>query len=434
MDTYSRLATWLHFRDKGFADRQAANLVRKYLFDYSRLTPLERGVVRRFILPFLSWTRFAIPRSVATIVEHPGAYAEYARIQNMLAEHNNVEQEDLPNYLEGAIVVDVDKDNRIVVFQPQMPWADLYGLTSDEAGPEIGRNALAMLHPAVASVISGFMNRDIRTGKTLVENEFLYENPIAARIVAALRFWVPTSEVSRLKIGEKVPALRSLEQLLGLTPSTEPRVYDRPESGVINPATASVGIYDKPLDEARAAQRTSRDLSTLLKESAKEEKVPEGLTKKELEEIAKTPDKEEAGRIITSAVSDEQRFQARAEETRKAWEDVVNTPVKAKILATMVRNSKLPKSTAEELVSMNPELWSMPEEDFRVVMAWLYSPENIAAVRVKVKRNPSYRDMIQQFDWLVNRQLGIEDTSTGTEELKDIDRMRLEGVFDYSGM
>lgn len=62
-DTTFRMGAFLHFLDQGFTPWEAAQMVKRYFFDYSALSAFERNVMRH-VFPFYSWMRYAIPRAV----------------------------------------------------------------------------------------------------------------------------------------------------------------------------------------------------------------------------------------------------------------------------------------------------------------------------------------------------------------------------------
>src|SRR5690606_36774269 len=67
VDTMSRLAAFIHFMEKGMTPDQAARLVREALFDYGLLTRTER-TLRRYVVPFYTWVRNALPRSLSALL------------------------------------------------------------------------------------------------------------------------------------------------------------------------------------------------------------------------------------------------------------------------------------------------------------------------------------------------------------------------------
>lgn len=62
---------------------KAAEHVKKYLFDYTELTPFERNVMKR-AMPFYTWMRKNIPRQLASIVRHPEKFARLADVERDL--------------------------------------------------------------------------------------------------------------------------------------------------------------------------------------------------------------------------------------------------------------------------------------------------------------------------------------------------------------
>jgi hypothetical protein len=52
--------------------------VKKYLFDYTELTPFERNVMKR-VIPFYTWMRKNIPLQLQNVVEQPWKYTRLAK-------------------------------------------------------------------------------------------------------------------------------------------------------------------------------------------------------------------------------------------------------------------------------------------------------------------------------------------------------------------
>jgi len=432
VDTWSRGAMFLHYLDEGFTTEQAASLVRKYLGDYSKLTGPERDALKR-IFPFYAWVKFALPRSIASIVEHPGAFSEYRRVQEYMAQEAGADQSDLPDWLQGSIILKTDDDDRIVILNPQPPWADVYELLSDEGGQQALQQLLWMLTPAAATTHGMLTGRDLATGKYLVKDEVMQNHPLAARAVALLRYWLPRSELQQMRLGEILPALKPVEGILGLTPSTEPMVYQRAKPGLAAPFTAMINVYDKRLDEAKRAAQMSKDMSTILRRTVQDEGVMlKGIPEEKAKEIREAPNAEEAASVITSEMVKEVGYQNKAAVTRNAWQAATSDPVKSKVLAYMIQNSANPQMAAQNLVATCPQLWTLPPDKFRSVMGWLFSLPNIQKVAQRVGHIPSYQEMLSYAQPLAKEQLGIEKMKP--KEPTTTERMRLEGVFDTTSI
>jgi hypothetical protein len=87
----ARIATWLNRMDELGAGKpglkihefnriaeEAATHTRKYLFDYTELTPFERSVMKR-VLPFYTWMRKNIPLQLESLATQPQKFARLAK-------------------------------------------------------------------------------------------------------------------------------------------------------------------------------------------------------------------------------------------------------------------------------------------------------------------------------------------------------------------
>lgn len=68
---YNRMPMYVYLREQGMSPAKAAKEVEKLHFDYSKLSPFERGVMRRLV-PFYSFNRKITPQILATLAENPG--------------------------------------------------------------------------------------------------------------------------------------------------------------------------------------------------------------------------------------------------------------------------------------------------------------------------------------------------------------------------
>ncbi len=74
----ARIAVFIDQLKKGATPTEASRQVRKYLFDYSDLTPFERDVMKR-IRPFYTWTRKNLALQTEQIVRKPKVHSRYAK-------------------------------------------------------------------------------------------------------------------------------------------------------------------------------------------------------------------------------------------------------------------------------------------------------------------------------------------------------------------
>lgn len=81
LENNARIAHFVDKINKGFSERDAMMSVKKYLFDYTDLTPFEKAVMRR-TMPFYAWTRNNLPLQVESILTKPG---KYSRLNTILS-------------------------------------------------------------------------------------------------------------------------------------------------------------------------------------------------------------------------------------------------------------------------------------------------------------------------------------------------------------
>jgi len=262
VDSLSRMAAFRHFLEQGMPAEEAANLVKRYLFDYSQLTRAERGV-RQYLIPFYSWVRFAIPRSILALAEAPGAYTSYFRFQDMLSDLNDVDVSQLPNWLQTALILDTDDEGKIVYINPQPPWETAIAYFGGEEGPVLGagREFGRSLSPLLSLPFIGVFGRDPTTGKPITEDELAdWKQKIADRTVASLKQLTPAWEIEK-----------AFPKML-----ERPKLVSTKLQGLLGILTSPVSVYDKPLSEAFAMGRLENVIDAYQSKQREEGKVSPG--------------------------------------------------------------------------------------------------------------------------------------------------------------
>jgi len=91
----NRVPMYLFLRDKGFSPVAAAKRVRELQFDYSRLAPFEKKVMKR-VMPFYTFSRKMAPLFVQTLADRPGGMlAQTIRLSNSVSTREHI----LPDYM-----------------------------------------------------------------------------------------------------------------------------------------------------------------------------------------------------------------------------------------------------------------------------------------------------------------------------------------------
>ena len=139
IDNHARLAHFIDRLQKGDTPAEAAMSVKKYLFDYTMLTPFEKNVMRRFI-PFYAFTRYNLPLQIKELVKQPkyaalmGKFKDFAEAMAEEVTGQEIESRDLPKYLRElyALRLPFQVGGRDVVAGIDLPIRDINTLNPDE--------------------------------------------------------------------------------------------------------------------------------------------------------------------------------------------------------------------------------------------------------------------------------------------------------------
>lgn len=128
IETNSKLALFIDQLNKGAAPEEAARVVKKYLFDYQDLTPLERKLKRFF--PFYTWSRKNIPLQFESMVTQPGKYALVAKGKRSVEELSpqEVPENELPEWFKEEYAIRTpfrDGQGNQLYWIPNLPFVDL---------------------------------------------------------------------------------------------------------------------------------------------------------------------------------------------------------------------------------------------------------------------------------------------------------------------
>lgn len=151
-DNMARVAHYIGMRDKGLNPEQAANSVRKYLFNYAEANNVTRGI--RMAIPFYQWMRNNLPFQLMQLSRSPKTYN---MAQNFLKDfqnepsgkdamsaagiNNSLDQATMQKVIDenGGVLPGYIKDNYIDVtgngnyFNVGLPTQDLKALANNPA-------------------------------------------------------------------------------------------------------------------------------------------------------------------------------------------------------------------------------------------------------------------------------------------------------------
>lgn len=393
-DSIMRLVAFTHFLKEGMAPNQAARLVREYMADYSHLTAAERNV-RRFIVPFYNFAKFAAGRSIMAMLMQPGAFAGYQHLVNAIDRATGFDRDVLPSHLRWAIVLGNDDTGRVVFVNPQPPWQQLF-LASSKTwatdAPEAGREVLGSLSPFIHGAYTVVSGKELGTGKQLDE-PFGDGHPVLRRLKEALKRFVPYWEYEKLYPERPGAPLQTTGRLV---------------TGIEGYPVSFISTYDVPLAKAKNVQQ-AKDVLDAYITSLKER----GL-------IRTMPDTGAVEQAVKTAKGDATLNRVIAETQRN--------PDRARLLKALFSEYK---SINALLSSMrkNADLLEGTDEEVGQKLNVLFSPENKQRLTVYLQKKPTayhfleYRESLEdgtleQIPAQVRRMMKLMET------IKDIQRAK----------
>jgi hypothetical protein len=150
-----RLAMWHWAERKGpklwkkFGVSSAAEVVKKFHVDYSKITPFESAFMRR-LMPFYSWYRFNVPLHIQMIPNAPGFYANVDKLRKTIGEATGGEPQQwwAPEYIRQGYSVPWGGKPGMPEYVILRGWYPAADITSVLSIPEMKNQFLQMLHPA----------------------------------------------------------------------------------------------------------------------------------------------------------------------------------------------------------------------------------------------------------------------------------------------
>lgn len=152
----SKLAHFIDRLLKGDTPERAAQSVKKYLFDYTDLTPFEKNVMRR-IAPFYTFFRKNAPLQFEQFLKQPGKYAAVGHAVANASEVTGQGKEQTPDWLREQMALPVGGNK---YFTPGLPLGDLNKGASD---------LLGMITPALKLPIEFTTNRSLFNDRPIEE-------------------------------------------------------------------------------------------------------------------------------------------------------------------------------------------------------------------------------------------------------------------------
>ncbi len=161
IETNAKLAHFIDRMAKGDSVEQAAESVRKFLFDYGDLTSAEQKI--KGFIPFYTWTRKNLPLQLEMLVKQPGKFAALEKARQTGERVSGTEGSARPEWLdsEAAIPIIRTPDGNVIYLRMDLPATNLNML----GGPiQTLRSAAGMLTPLAKVPIEVGMNKQMFSG------------------------------------------------------------------------------------------------------------------------------------------------------------------------------------------------------------------------------------------------------------------------------
>jgi hypothetical protein len=161
VENEARLQLFMGHLRRGLSADDAAERVKKFIFDYNDISNVEREVFSRLI-PFYRWTRKNITLQVDNLLKRPGRIAT----QIKPFRERGPESDLLPDYLKGTLKVKLQAGPGETKFLTgiDLPITDIDRIFSGNWGETVRQN-LAMISPILKAPIEIGTGTDLFTGR-----------------------------------------------------------------------------------------------------------------------------------------------------------------------------------------------------------------------------------------------------------------------------
>jgi hypothetical protein len=234
--------------------RDAIAHVNKWLFDYSNLHPVERNIIRR-IVPFWTFLKNTHLLMLRLPVDRPllsRAFRQVGDLHRDKLAHaaiNAIDDESLPDWLEGHVPMGYDKEGNFI-------FASIKGLNPFNSFGSLAkpRQLVASTNPLIKVTLEYFGGRDMWGKKDLQTNEPIFDY--------TGRVYRVRNEGGKVSLVRDVPGESFISQFASQYPQvklarqlTQPTVTDSNGKPVTTPFMDEHGNWDYPTNVLDTALR-----------------------------------------------------------------------------------------------------------------------------------------------------------------------------------
>lgn len=204
VDNFARMAGFIDRLSKGDTVEQAAGFVKKFLFDYTDLTPFEQKWMRR-VIPFYTYMRKNMPLQIETLLTQPGKLAaSYKAVRGLGEEPSG----DVPDFIKEQAGVRIGQGHLLT----GLPFQDLARIPT--SGKQL-RSLLSSTNPLIRTPIEMIINQSLFSGVPLESYTGQREEVPLSSVLRMLGVKPPTvpSRTTGYAL-EQIAPLRNLDIML----------------------------------------------------------------------------------------------------------------------------------------------------------------------------------------------------------------------------
>lgn len=241
LENNARIAHYLHVKSLGKTAEEAAESVKKYLFDYSDLTPTEKNIFKR-IAPFYTWTSKNIPLQLNQLITNPAKFTVPYKIINDIESGVVKPNEKFMNdYMKNNVPVRIRTNEKgeteYFMLGQWLPFASAIDILSQPID-----NFIGMSSPFIKGPIEATTNTSLYFKNTMGDRSKIEQYPGQQEEV-----WTPATgqTLMRKKYSNMLKNIRVLNDINKWIDSEDPtKTADSWQVKLINTLFGKAGTYN----------------------------------------------------------------------------------------------------------------------------------------------------------------------------------------------
>jgi len=158
IENNARVGAYMWARDRGQTPKEAARIVKKFLFDYGDLSDVERKAFHRVAF-FYTWLRKNMGLQFETLLTRPGKIAPLAAAEIEMLKRSGLDKSELPEWAQEGIPLVIGKKRRNVTFGTLASWIPAGDLIEMIRDPK--KKLFGSITPLISRPLETLFNRSV---------------------------------------------------------------------------------------------------------------------------------------------------------------------------------------------------------------------------------------------------------------------------------